>query len=372
MAATDIADVSIVSGQPQYLCDGPIDLRSFIQALDGSGQLLCVSEQADWNAEIGRTTREVKRPLLFENVRGYPGQRIFTNGLSNIACIAMALNLTNSTYKDLVREAKKRVSNAIRPILVESGPVLENVVAERDLDLFELPVPHWHHLDAGRYLGTWHINVTKDSETSVRNLGVYRMQLLGRRTATVSASPQSHLARHVAKAEAAGRPLEMAVAIGVSEAIMLAAAAACPYEFDEYELAGGLQQRAVSLVRCQTVDLEVPAHSEIVIEGLIQPGVRVQDGPYFDYTGRVNTNPQAYLFEASRLCFRTNPIFRGTSIGVAGAEDHQLFAFLADLGLVNFHGSSLKQAIQNRLLKLRMFRAFQLSGRAGAYIYKKR
>lgn len=105
-----------------------------------------------------------------------------------------------------------------------------------------------------------------------------------------------------------------------------------------------------------------------MIEGVIRPGIRVKDGPYFDYTGNTNTNRQALLFEATRLMFRNDPIFRGTSIGVAGAEDHQLFAFLAQLNLVDFHGSRLKQTVQNTMLRQRRFRAFQLSGKTGVAV----
>jgi UbiD family decarboxylase len=97
--------------------------------------------------------------------------------------------------------------------------------------------------------------------------------------------------------------------------------------------------------------LEVPASSEIVIEGFIHPHRRVQDGPFFDFTGKPNTNPTAYLFEATQLMFRNGAIFRGASIGNPGAEDHELFAFLAALNLVDFSGAEL--------LKRRMFRAFQ-------------
>jgi 4-hydroxy-3-polyprenylbenzoate decarboxylase len=197
------------------------------------------------------------------------------------------------------------------------------------------------------------------------------MQLLGPRQATVSASPRSHLSQHFAKAEKEGRPLPMAVAIGASEAVVMAAAAAYPDGMDEFDLAGGLQQEAVQLIPCQTVNLEVPAHSEIVIEGLIQPGGRVQDGPYFDYTGKPNTNPDAFLFEATQLMFRNNPIFRGTSIGVPGAEDHQLFAFLAELNLVDFHGSRVKHLVQGLLLKQKLFRAFQFVGKMGALVRRR-
>ena len=346
-----------------------MDLRHFIEVLSDAGHLVRIPEKTDWKFDIGRMSRQSRTPLLFENIKDYPNQRLFSNGLSDIKAIGLALGLEPGTSgKSLIEEAKKRVATPVKPLLAETGPVLENIVSEGDIDLLRLPAPHWSHHDGGRYLGTWHINVSKDPETGSRNVGVYRMQLLGPRQATVSASPKSHLSRHMANSEKQGQPLPMAVAIGVSEAVIMAAAVAYPYAMDEYELAGGLQQEAVNLVQCQTVNLEVPANSEIVVEGLLRPGIRVQDGPYFDYTGQVNTNPNAFLFEATRLMFRSNPIFRGTSIGVPGAEDHQLFAFLAELKLVDFHGSSTKQAIQNRLLKHRLFQPFQLAGRLGAFL----
>ena len=347
-------------------------LRRFIQVLDDAGLLVRVREEIDWRFEIGRMTRESRTPLLFENVKGYPDQRVFTNGLCDATSIGLALGLEPRTTREtLITGARRRVFRPVKPTLVEKGPVLQNIVGATDVNLLKLPVPQWSNHDGGRYIGTWHINVTKDPETGSRNVGVYRMQLLGPRQATVSASPKSHLSQHFAKAEKEGQPLQMAVAIGVSEAVVIAAAAAYPEGMDEYDLAGGLQKEAVQLIPCQTVNLEVPAHSEIVIEGSIQPGARVQDGPYFDYTGKPNTNPNAFLFEATQLMFRSNPIFRGTSIGVPGAEDHQLFAFLAELNLVDFHGSRVKQRVQHLLLKQRLFRAFQFVGKMGTLVRRR-
>jgi 4-hydroxy-3-polyprenylbenzoate decarboxylase len=207
------------------------------------------------------------------------------------------------------------------------------------------------------------VNVSKDPETGIRNVGVYRMELLGPRQATVSTNSGSHFGIHVAKAEQQGRPLEMAVAIGTSEAVVMAGSAAYPYGVDEYELAGGLQQESVKLIQCQTVNLEVPADSEIVIEGVIKPGVRVQDGPYFDYVGKPSVNPRAFLFEATRVMSRRHPIFRGASIGAPGAEDQHLLAALASIDLWDFHGSRAKRWLQSYLLRNEFFKAFQLAGR---------
>jgi 4-hydroxy-3-polyprenylbenzoate decarboxylase len=334
-----------------------VSLRGFLETLSNAGRLVRVRGKTNWRFDLGKITRESRTPLLFENIADYPGQRVFTNGLRDIELIGLALGLGRGlSREDLIAEVRQRVANPVSPKVVETGPVLENVVQGKDINLLALPIPQWNEEDCGRYLGTWHINVTKDPETGIRNVGVYRMQLLGANQATVSTFPQSHLAQHFAKAERDGRALPMTVAIGVSESVIMAAAAGYPDGKDEYELAGGLQQRAVELIQCQTVNLEAPANSEIVIEGMIQPGVRVQDGPYFDYTGTTSTNPTAFVFEASRIMFRNNPIFRGTSIGVPGAEDHQVFAVLAELGLLDFHRSSVKKHIQDMVLRQRLLR----------------
>ena len=344
---------------------GAMDLRGFLSSLEDAGRLVRIRERVDWKLGIGRWTRARRKALLFENIRGYPGHRVFTNGLIAIQGIAIALGFDPRTpLPELIADARKRLREPITPRMVDTGPVMENVLPASVIDLLEFPVPQWSKFDAGRYIGTWHLNISRDPETGERNVGVYRMQVLEARRATISASPNSDLGRHVAKAEDRGQELPVAVAIGAPEATVIAGGAACPKGMDEFELAGALERKPVDLIECGR--LEVPAHSEIVIEGFIHPGVRVQDGPYFDYYGRPNTNPKAFLFEATRVMHRDNPIFRGTAIGKPGAEDHQLFAFLAQLGLVDFHGSRLKQMVQNYLWKRRSFETLQKVGRLGS------
>ncbi len=344
-------------------------LRQFVDALSKEGRLEKIGQLVDWKYELGQITRNRQIPLLFENIKDYPGQRLFTNGLSSASSIALALGLDpGSTRKALIVAVKSRIRTPLEPELVETGPVFENTVPQDRIDLSMFPIPHWSKQDAGRYIGTWHVNVTKDPDTGVRNVGVYRMQMVGPNQTTVSTSPRSHLTLHFAKAEKQGKTLEMAVAIGVSEAVIMAAASAYPCGMDEYGLAGSLQNESLRLVKCREVNIEVPAESEILIEGFLKPGVRVQDGPYFDYAGKTNTNPNAFLFEATRLSYRHNPIFRGTAVGVPGAEDHQLFSVLAELNLVDFHGSRQRQVVQNQLLKKRLFKTFQFAGRIGPFL----
>ncbi|HXH47945.1 MAG TPA: UbiD family decarboxylase [Terriglobia bacterium] len=340
-----------------------MNLRPFIDLLSKEGCLKRVSELVDWKCELGEITRSNSIPLLFENIKGYAGLRVFTNGLSNLSSMALALGLQPGTdHKTIVREAQRKAAAPLKPVLSDRGSVLENVVEGQDINLLRFPVPQWSKYDAGRYIGTWHANVTHDPETGSRNLGVYRMQVLSRNQATVSTSGNSHLAIQFAKAEKQGRPLQMAVVIGAAETVIMAAAAACPFGSDEYDLAGGLGGESVQLVRCLTVNVEVPAESEIVIEGFVKPGVRVKDGPYLDFAGKPTTNPNAFVFEATRLMYRNNPILRGAAVGHYAAEDQQLFSVLSELDLFDFHNSRPRHQLESLLIKSRLFRAFQLAG----------
>lgn len=372
MTATVIEE-AVVAGedaaQPSALSAPPADLRAFTHRLANSGRLVRIDGAVRWQCQLGAISRADRRPLLFENIEDYPSWRVFTNGLADSGLIGLALGFDPALpRKALIAECRARLFRPIAPVLAAAAPFLENVLEGSSLDLLRLPVPQWSERDAGRYLGTWHINVTRDPETGERNAGVYRMQVLTATRATVSASAGSGFATHFAKAERSGQALPMAIAIGVPEAVMIAAASACPLAMDEYGLAGTLQQAPVSLLTLAALGLEVPAASEIVIEGRILPGIRVQDGPFFDYCGLPNVDRRAYLFEATRLHFRSAPIFRGAAVGTPGGEDHQLFAFLAQLDLVDFHGPRSKQRLQNVLWRRRQFRAVQWLGRVGGLL----
>jgi len=341
------------------------DLRNFIDVLDKQKVLVRMNREVNWKYDIGKISRLNNNPILFENIMDYPGFQVVTNALCDYSKIALALNLdTSISVNQLHSIFRQRVSHTIDPKIVSKGPVEENKIKENNVNLFMLPVPWWSRADGGRYIGTWHINVSKDPETGRRNLGVYRMMVLDSNHTTVSVSPDSHLDYHIQKARIYGKPLEMSVAIGVSEVLIIAASCAFPLDIDEYCKAGALCNSPVELVRCRTVDLEVPADSEIVIEGVIDPNIRVTDGPFLDYAGITNTNHNAYRFEVTCIMHRNNPIFRGAAVGRPGAEDHVLFSFLSQFGLVDFHGSRLRQKVQNFLLKRRAYRTFQLTGRA--------
>jgi 4-hydroxy-3-polyprenylbenzoate decarboxylase len=337
--------------------------------LEREKELIRVREAVDWKYEIGERTREAvvsqknAPAFLFEKVKDYPGHRVLTNGLGSYSRFAIALGLDSATsFSQIVQTFKERARHPIPPVMVEDGPVEANVYSGNEVDLFQLPVPWWSRQDGGRYIGTWHLNITKDPDVGVRNVGIYRMQIIDQGKTSISFSPKSHLARHLHKAGSNNQPLEMAVAIGVDETLIMAGAAALPYGSDEFHLAGGLAREPVKLLKCKTVDLEVPSSAEIVLEGKILPNVRIKEGPFLDYSGIPNSDERAAVFEVTRMIFRNNPIFRGAAIGIPGSEDHLLFSLLSRANYLDFHGSRLRQKIQNFLLAKGLFRLSQMVG----------
>lgn len=307
------------------------NLREFISALEKEGELLRISREVDWRYEVAAWTRlsydsHPWRPaLLFEKLRGYPpGYQVFTNGLGTYRRFARVLGLPPDTpVKEVIQTYKARMGNLIPPVVVSAGPVEENVVTGNQVDLYRFPVPWWHPRDGGRYIGTWHLNVSRNPETGIGNLGCYRMQVLDKNHTLIGFLPGSHLSLHCAKQEAGGQPLEMAVAIGAEETLVLAAATMVPEPVDEYAVAGGLRGRPVGVVKCSTVDLYVPSDAEIVLEGKVQPHRREPEGPFGEFTGYhsggVRMRP---VFEVTAIKWRTGPILRGMLHGKPIDEVH--------------------------------------------------
>jgi 4-hydroxy-3-polyprenylbenzoate decarboxylase len=345
-----------------------IDFRRFVALLEDAGELTIFREEIDWDLEVGALSRAEaageNRAVLFECIRGYPGARILTNAMGSPARVGIALGLpAGQSFRQVRKAVRARLARPIPAVTVTDSSFEGATFEGRDVDLTSLPVPRWAPEDGGRYLGTWHVNVTRDPVSGARNVGVYRMQLVNGSTALVNASGRSHLMAQVRRAEEHGESLPMAVAIGVAEPLVLAAGMAVAPETDELSLAGALAGAPVLIRPAHAADLEVPVHAEIVIEGHIVCGRRAAEGPFVDYAGVASSNPGALIFRASHVSMRKDPIFRGAAIGYAGAEDHLVYALLASAGVLDFRGSRWSHHLQTVCLRAGWFRAFQALGR---------
>lgn len=281
------------------------DLRSFLDHL--AGELIRVQEPLDARFEIPAVLSELQscaRAVLFENVAGRPGQRIVGNLLGSRRLAAAALG----TVEDrLVATYVERSSQRVPPVAAAEVPV-QQVVHRNPPDVSRLlPLLTHYEGDAAPFL-TCGVVLARDPATGARGMGIHRMMYKGgRRFGILLANPP--LSQFLAHAEANGRPLEVAVALGVDPALLIASVVKTgPLGPDKMDVAGALRGAPVELARALTVDLEVPARAEVILEGRVLPGVREPEGPFGENTGYYfcNTSP---VVEISAVTHRQDFIF---------------------------------------------------------------
>ncbi|MDT3700323.1 MAG: UbiD family decarboxylase [Thermincola sp.] len=309
-------------------------IRDYIAKLEREGELARVSNEVDWDLELGAVVRETMErggpALLFENIKDYKDtlcRKFFTNSLSTYARIALMLNLPKDTpYKDLIGAWRERTKKPLKPVIVNNGPCKENILKGDDIDLLQFCAPRWQKGDGGRYIGTFHGVVTKDPDTGWVNVGMYRMMIHDKNTTTMSVAQGQHIWAHWRKYRKRGENIPCAVVLGADQVLPAVASAPIPMGVDEYEIAGALRGAPVELVKCETVDLYVPASSEIVLEGEIitDRAQFIPCGPFGEFTGHYGPSNLRPRFKVNCITFRNDPILQGTLDGMPINEDHRI------------------------------------------------
>jgi 4-hydroxy-3-polyprenylbenzoate decarboxylase len=351
------------------------DLRDWIKTLEQHGELKRIREEISPELEITEITDRVSKlggpALLFENVKGHPGHQVFINQFGSERRMAMALGverldeIANRITALLNLKAPEGFLDKLKmlpqlgelanvfpkTVSAKSAPCKE-VIRRDNFDLSYFPILKcWPH-DGGRFI-TLPCVVTRDPLTGKRNIGMYRMQVYDGQTtgmhwqrqkvaaehyrealrqAAAKASDSNPLtARVAAMAESAGGAvahgnlkgsrLEVAVAIGTDPATTFAAIVPAPPEVEEYLIAGFLRGSPVEIVQCETVDLQVPAHAEIVLEGYVELGELRAEGPFGDHTGFYTLADDYPVFHLTCVTHRKNPIYAATIVGKPPMED---------------------------------------------------
>ena len=298
------------------------DLREFLRCLEEQGELARVHVEVEKDHEIGAICRKVNDHagpgLLFEKVRGY-SVPLACNLLGTKKRFAMALGTSDGA---LTEEWLRRTSlPPINPVLISRGACQENIFVGDGLDLLKMfPIPIWNELDGGPFI-TLPIVISRDPETGIRNAAMYRLQVHERNKLGILMAPYRHTEIHRGKASAEGRGLPVAIAIGTDPAVALAALAPLPFGVDEFAMAGALRGEPVEVVRCKTVDLEVPATAEIVLEGEILIGETKEEGPYGDFTGYYGAKVKRPVVEIKAITHRDRPIYQGLYNGRPPTEE---------------------------------------------------
>lgn len=301
-----------------------LDNREFIEALLKTGDAIRIKQEVDWDVEIGaiaRRARELAQPApLFEKIRDYPGCRVFAVPLTTHRRVAVALGLPPDTSpKEMQVEYQRRIDHTIKPIVVSSGPCKENILKGDKVNLFSFPSPLLHEGDGGRYIGSWHLVINQDPHSGWTNWGMYRVMIFNRNTIGILLQASNDGGRiFYQKYASRKKPMPVAIAIGVDPLSSLIATIRIDGGLNEADYSGALHQNPVSLVKCETSDLLVPANSEIVLEGIVQPEVKIPEGPFGEFTGYRTGWGWREACYIQAITFRNNPILTISNPGVAG------------------------------------------------------
>jgi 4-hydroxy-3-polyprenylbenzoate decarboxylase len=314
------------------------DLRDWIALLEREGELVRISAEVDPHLEIteivDRTVKSGGPALLFEHPKGSKLPVLINQfGTERRMCLAFGVERLDDVGKKLqdVLEMqppeglREKVSGLLklkeiagsRPKEVRSGPCQEVVLTGDDVDLDLLPIQTCWPGDAAPFI-TLPAVITKDPRTGGRNVGMYRMQKIDRRSTFMHW--QIHKDGRMDYLATEGR-LDVAVAIGLDPVTAYSASAPLPKHVDELMVAGFLRGDAVELVKAKTVDLEVPANAEIVLEGYVQAGDEGAEGPFGDHTGYYTAPEPFPVFHLTAMTMRRDAIYPSIVVGKPPAED---------------------------------------------------
>jgi UbiD family decarboxylase len=311
------------------------DLREFIACLEQTGNLHRISARIEKNTELMPLVKwqyqgladDQRKAFLFENVTDPQGRkydcRVVVGALgASRAIYKLALGAVDANDQNGVAQRwSHALSHPIPPRRVRGGPVKEVILQGKEISrpdggLLRFPIPISNPgFDGGPFLTAPYV-VSKDPDTGITNIGTYRCMIKGPDKTGVSISPAQHIGIHFHKCREKKIPLQAAIVLGCSPAVGLASVTKIGYEQNEYAVAGGIAGEPIRVVRCETVDLEVPATAEIVIEGQIPTDIMEPEGPFGEYTGYMGGKLMNGVFLVRCITHRRNPILQMFTEGV--------------------------------------------------------
>lgn len=304
-----------MSSEPRLRpADAPADLRAWLAALAARGALAVARDNLSLIDELAAVAKRTERDkaVLFPRPSGHDIP-VVVNLFTQREWVAEALGVSDDALLPHVLAAAQ---DPLPWVEVTSGAVQEVVHTEVDL-LKQLPIPKHNELDSGPYI-TAGLLISRNPRTGVQNVAIHRCQISGPDRIGVLLLPRHTLA-YYRMAEEAGEPLEIAIAIGVHPALLLASQAICALDEDEMGIAGALLGHPVEMVKCKTNSVRVPAHAEIVVEGRILPKVREPEGPFGEFPQYYGPRAAREVIAVDAITHRRHPIFH-TIVG--GSFEH--------------------------------------------------
>jgi len=302
------------------------DVREFIDRLETEGELTRIKQEVDWNLEAGAILRRCSEmdgtAPFFEKIKGYPpGYSILGGAVASRRRLAIAMGMPkDSRFGSMMDFWDKGTSQLVKPRIVTTGPCKENILKGDDVNLYKFPIPMVSPGDGGRYL-TWLLVAVKDPDSEWVNWGCHRMMVYNRNHLGGMVMAMQHIAGFLRRYEELNQTPEFAAAIGTEPISPCVASSAIPYGVSEVDVAGGLRGEPVELVKCETVDLMVPATAEIILEGHILKGVFVDEGPFGEFTGyRASPRCPRTVYSVNCITHRNDPILTSATMGMPWTE----------------------------------------------------
>jgi UbiD family decarboxylase len=294
------------------------DLRGWLGLIERNGLLKRVSAPVDLEEELSAITflatrSEAAPALLFENLKGAVGQRVLTNMLgASRARYALAVGIdADLSIIQMIRATRGIMKRRIPPRMVpkDSAPVNEIVLRGKEVDLTRFATPKFWPADGGRYIGTGDVTLTRDPTTGRINVGCYRQMVHSANRVGLYCSPGKHGRLDREAWWQRGEPCEVVAAYGVDPVLFMVAAQVFGAKDSELDTAGGIMGAPLELAPAEFVDLPIPAHCEIVIEGVMHPGDFESEGPLGEFTGYYGGTPGPQpVIEVKAVHHRSNPI----------------------------------------------------------------
>ncbi len=317
------------------------NLSEYIEKLENIGELRRVSTEVDPELEVAEVMRRMmysknSPALLFENVKGY-NIPILGNAFGSVKRLEIALEIKDfSEIGNRIVELTKMkipsgVLNKIRmlpklseiseygPKIVENGPVQE-IFETENASFNRFPILRSFVKDAGRFI-TFGMTVTRHPDTGIRNLGVYRLQIINDKQAIMHWQIHKRGALHFNISKESKNPIPVAIVIGSDPGTIFSSIAPVPEGMDKFLFAGISRRKGVKLVKCRTIDLEVPANAEIVFEGTVDPSNLELEGPFGDHTGYYTPPDYFPVFTLKGVMCKKKPIYLTTVVGKPILED---------------------------------------------------
>ena len=292
-------------------------LRSHVANLEQQGELIRITKEADPHQNVSaigwKAYDRLGKSTLFTNLKGFPGWELVNQVITDRRKWSIALGIDNE--EEFIPTLVDRVKRQVKPVDVssEGAPVKEVILTGKDADLTKIPAL-WHaENDPAPYIASG-MAIIKDPDTGIRNMSIHRQQIMGPDQTGFLICPR-HALRIYQKYQERNEPMPVAMVVGAHPAIYYASGFTSSYGLDELEIAGSLLDDPIRLVKCETIDIEVPADAEMVIEGEVLPEGMVEEGPFGEASGTYAMEGSTEIFKVKAITHRKDPLFYAMQCG---------------------------------------------------------